>query len=121
MSFTRKVYAEVPRQLFRLINRNSINLRVHQEGRKSWDIQEEGGNVFPIAHWGSNFNGNLPTRRATLAIQTYHIEGPNGASLFPLGARLRRAVDEFAGSKTQVWGLRQGIVDDYRKSASRTS
>lgn len=64
MPFTRKVYTEVPRQLFRLINRYSINLRVHQEGRKSWDIQEERGNVFPIAHWGPEFNGTQFASRA---------------------------------------------------------
>ncbi|RMJ24992.1 hypothetical protein PHISP_04155 [Aspergillus sp. HF37] len=123
MSFTRKVYAEVPRQLFRLINRNSINLRVHQEGRKSWDIQEERGNVFPIAHWGPKFNGTQFANRAhkLAVIEAKRLEGPNGASLFPLGAKLRRAVDEFGGSKTQVWALRQGRSDHYRNVSGSTS
>jgi hypothetical protein len=57
MPFTTTFHRDVPRVLFRTVQRGKISLRLFKEERKSWDIQEKDGIVFPLAHWGKDFKG----------------------------------------------------------------
>jgi hypothetical protein len=69
MPFTPTIYKKVPRKLFRLVHRGVISLQVRKEGRRSWDIQEEAGEVFLIAYWGSDFKGNCALFRLNPAFK----------------------------------------------------